>query len=383
MQQHPHHPFSIRALLALLVAAPLLMAGCDLFGGADDNTLVFGAVEGVVVANGGNFGDQNGFVTVYDPATGQAAPLEDLGAFGQSLALQGRRAYVALNTFSTGRIDILDLATGQRVGQIQDVPAPRYLAFVDDAKAYATNFVFGANGTVSVIDLTANKVSGAALEVGAFPEGIVVVEGRAFVANYGSLGDGTTLSVIDTRADRVVGSIDLGCDGPKDLLLDADRDVVVICQGKTIFNDDFTEILEQTNGQVVFVNPRAETVVGRITFERQLGSSNFTQSAYVAPEVDELYVLSGDAGRVYRIDTDAHALLGEIRVPEASRLAGLTAVAYDAAARRLYLARFAQGPGGAPDVAAAGSVVVLDRNGTFLDAFKVGPSPSHIELLRE
>ncbi len=374
---HPRH-----ALTAFLLAAPLLLFGCDLFGGEDTATFTFGAVEGVVVANGGNFGDQNGFLTVYDPATGQAAHLEDLGGFSQSLALRAGRAYVAVNTFSTGRIDLLDLASGRRTGQIQNLPAPRYLAFVDDAKAYATNFVFGANGLVSVIDLAANKVAGEALEVGASPEGIVVVDARAFVANYGTLGDGTTLSVIDTRTDRVVGAVELGCDGPKDLVVDGQDEVMVVCQGKTVFNDDFTEVLEQTNGQVVFVNPRAETVVGRIAFERQLGSSNFTQAAYAVPQIDEAYVLSGDAGLVYRIDTGAHTLAAEIAAPQDPRLTGLTAVAYDAVARRLYLARFARSGAGGPDVAAAGAVVVLDRRGAQVDRFIVGPSPSHIELLR-
>ena len=170
-----------------------------------------------------------------------------------------------LNTFSTGRIDVLDLATSQPVGQVQNLPAPRYLAFVDEEKAYATNFVFGGSGLVSVIDLTTNTVAGDPIAVGTSPEGVVVVGDRAFVANYGNTGDGTTLSVIDTSTDTALGTIDLGCDGPKDLLLDGDNEIVVVCLGKTVFNADFTEILEQTNGQVLFVNPTSETVVNRIT----------------------------------------------------------------------------------------------------------------------
>ncbi len=368
---------------AILVAVLLLFGGCDLFGGDDTDTFAFEPTTGVIVANSGNFGDQNGFLTVYDPIAARADHLPDLGAFVQSLVLRDGRAYVVVNTFTTGRIDVIDLETGQRTGQVQGLPAPRYLAFAADGKAYASNFVFGGEGTLSVINTATNTVVGAPVEVGGSPEGIVVTAGKAFVADYGNLGDGTTLAVIDAGTDRVASSVALGCDGPKDLLLDADGQVVVICQGKTVFNDDFTEVLEQSNGQVLFVDPATDAVVGRILFEHQLGSDNFTQAAYVAPEVQELYVLSGSAGRVYRIDTEANAVEAEIAVPESAGLTGLTAVAYNAGAQRLYVGRFAQGAGGGPDVAAAGGVVILGREGRLVNRFTAGPSPAHIDLLTD
>lgn len=373
---------SFRLLLGLFLFTPLLLTGCELFGG-EDNEPTLSVASGVVVANGGDFNEQNGFVTVYNPITRETANLSDLGGFSQSLALRGNRAYVVLNTFSTGRVDVLDLKTSQPVAQVQNLPAPRYLAFASDDKAYATNFVFGGNGLVSVIDLTTNTVQGNPIAVGASPEGILVVDDRAYVANYGTTGAGTTLSVLDTNTDTVAGTIDLGCDGPKDLLLDGDGEIVVVCQGKTVFNADFTEILEQTTGQVLFVNPNAETVVDRITFDRQLGSSNFTQGAYAAPDAGEVYVIAGADERVYRVDSRTNTLTAEITVPNAPQNVGLTAVAYDGASQRLYLARFARGASGGPDVAAAGAVFVYDRAGTEVDRFTVGPSPSHIALVRE
>lgn len=376
------HHFRFRPLLVFLLLFPLLLTGCELLGGEDDEPTI-APVSGVVVANGGDFNEQNGSVTVYHPTTRQATNLGDLGGFGQSLALHGDRAYVVLNTFSTGHIDVLDLETSQRVAQIQNLPAPRALAFVNEEKAYATNFVFGSDGLVSVIDLTTHTVQGDAIAVGHSPEGILVIEDRAFVANYGNTGDGTTLSVIDTDTDTVIGTIDLGCDGPKDLLVDGEDEIVVVCYGKTVFNSDFTEILEQTNGQVLFVNPRSETVVDRLLFDRQLGSSNFTQAAYAATEADEVYIIAGSDERVYRINSRTNTLASERTLPDAPQHSGLTAVAYDAAAERLYLARFARGASGGPDVAAAGAVFVYDRAGNEVDLFTVGPSPSHIELVRE
>ena len=211
----------------------------------------------------------------------------------------------------------------------------------------------------------------------------MVIGDRAFVANYGNTGDGTTLSVIDTDTDTVVSAMELGCDGPKELLVDGEDEIVVVCNGKTVFNSDYTEILEQTNGQVLFVNPNSETVVDRIAFDRQLGSSNFTQGAYAAQDADEVYVIAGDSETVYRINSHTNTLATTVAIPSAPQHVGLTAVAYDAAAERLYLARFARGASGAADVAAAGAVFVYDRSGTEIDQFPVGPSPSHIAFVRD
>lgn len=362
--------------LSVLLAA-LLLPGCELFGEDDEPTLT--GIEDVVVANGGNFGDQNGSLTFHDPATGQMTNRLDLGGFGQSVALHDGLAYVAVNTFGEGRIEVVDLASGRQIGQITGVPAPRYVAFAGE-KAYATNFVFGGNGLVSVIDLATNTVT-KTIEVGASPEGIVAVGGQLFVANYGTLGDGTTLSVIDPTTDTVAGTLTLPCDGPKDLLTDGD-DVIVICQGKTVFNADFTEIIEQTNGAVLFLDPASGSAGTRIRFGGQLGSSNFTQSAYLAPEAGVLHVLEGSANRIVRIDTRTRSLVsdGIVTLPPADGLTGLTAIAHDAVAGRLYVGRFAAGADGAPDVTAAGAVVVLDEAGAVQDRFSVGPAPSQIVL---
>jgi len=96
-----------------------------------------------------------------------------------------------------------------------------------------------------------------------------------------------------------------------------------------------------------------------------------------------LYAISSASNQTFRIDTDANALAATLTVPEAADLSALTAVAYDAAQRRLYVARLAAGPNGAPDYTAAGAVVILDRSGRQVGRFTVGPAPSHIELVQE
>lgn len=372
--------FSFPTFIFLLIGA-LALAGCDLFetGNAADEPPV---TTGVIVANSGNFSDQNGFLTVYDPATQQTRDQPNLGAFAHSLTLVDDSLFAITNTFAGGRIEVHAADSVRAVDQIVSSATPRTLAIVDAQKAYVTNADFTGNpGTVSIYDRQTGALDKAAIEVGFIPEDVAVAGGKAFVANYGSGGAGTTLSVIDPATDQVQRTIDLGCDGPNELAVDGEGELVVVCQGKTVYNDDFTEIIEQTNGQVVFVNPDTETVVERIELDQQVGSANGTQSASYAPVAEALHVIDG-TDTVLRVDTDQNALTDSLAVPDDPALTGLTAVAYDGTTQRLYLGRYAAGPSGAPDVTSAGSVVVLDRSGQLVTSFVAGPGPGHIVLRR-
>jgi hypothetical protein len=340
----------------------VLISGCSLFG--DDEEDEPPVPSTLVIANGGNFGDQNGYLTLYDPESEQTTDLQDLGAFAQAVLVRNGNAYVVLNTFTAGRIDVVDLASGQVVQQIP-VPAPRGIAFLDNDELLATNLSsFGENGpepgVVSSVRLSSEEVSDLAA-AGLYPEGVAVTGETAWIANSGSLGSGTTLSSIDTESGTE-SKVELGCDGPNEVFVDADGQVAVVCEGKVVYNDDFTQILESTNGQVVFVDPSTSTVIGRIELDFRPGSANGAQSAYYDDVSGELYVISDTDGTVARISTDRNALDAVLDVPDQEGLTGLAAVAYDGTTRQLYLARLALGPGGFPDFSASGAVAVLDRD---------------------
>ena len=376
-----HRLVSNRFVLPLILTVSLSLAGCDLVGSDDDGGPSF-RTTGVIVGNGGNFGDQNGSLTVYDPATGQAREAATFGAFLQAMRLDGDSLYVVTNTFSGGRINVFDASTLTRAHQVETPGTPRAIAPVTNDKAYVANTTFGSGEFVARYNRTTGQLREGTIPVGTLPEDVVIAGDRAYVANYGSSGVGTTLTVIDTDTDQATGTIELGCDGPNELFVDAQDEIAVVCQGKTVYNDDFTEIIEQTNGQVVFVDGRSGAIVDRIALDQQVGSANGTQSAYYAPESEELYVLGGiDA--VLRFDTAANTAAGTVPIPQNDALVGPSAVAYDGAAQQLYVARIASGPTDGPDFRAAGSVVVLNRDGSRATTFTVGPAPSHIVLQQE
>lgn len=361
----------------------MLVAGCDLLGSDDDDDEPLPQTVSVIVGNGGDFREPDGFLTFYDPETQQTSDGVGLSAFIQSMTLAGDSLYVITNASAGGRIEVFDAGSGTRTQQVVSTATPRALAMVGDEKAYVVNADYtGEPGAFSIYEAASGQLQEAVASVGMIPEGITVTDEKAFIANYGSGGAGTTLSVIDTATDQVTGTVELGCDGPNELFVDEEGELVVVCQGKTVYSEDYTEIVEQTNGQVLFLDPEAETVVDRIELDQQVGSANGTQGAYYAWLSEELYVIDG-TDTVLRFDTDANVLVDTVAVPSSTSLVGLSAVAYDAGAERLYLGRFAEGADGGPDYGAAGGVVVVNREGTVETTFTVGPSPSHIVLRRE
>lgn len=369
---------SLRRVL-ILCLLPLALAGCDLFGEDDDESVV---TTGALVANSGNFSAQDGSITVFNPEDSTTTLNEAEGiAFINSVTLRDGRLYVVDNTQAdnSGRITILDTPGLNRIGQIEntDGSPPRSLAFASDAKAYVTNQSLNSSfeaipSTVSIVNLTSGSVS-ASVSVGSGPEGIAVARDRAFVANSAS----GTLSVINTETDAVDETLDLNCAGPNEVFVDGENEVAVVCEGQG-----------DTTGEVVFVDSQNLQILDRVPLTAVVGSDNFTQSAYYSERAEELYAISGNAfgtgtGEIFRIDTDGNVLDATLQVPDDPALTGMTAVGYDAVNEALYVARLPVGDDGSASFTARGTAVILDRDGNQMGSFRTGIAPAHIDFLRD
>ena len=123
-------------------------------------------IHGVYITNQGNFSDGNASITWYDLSTRQAKQvLSNFGTIAQSITLHGNYGYIASNT--SNNVDILDLSTNMRVGQIRGVASPRYISVVDQGKAYVSEQL--DPGKVKVLDLQSLTVSDS-VDVGSRPE---------------------------------------------------------------------------------------------------------------------------------------------------------------------------------------------------------------------
>lgn len=366
---------ALPAMLCLVLA--LTVAACDL-SGSDDGV----DTPDIVVGNGGNFSDQNGSLSLVDRTAGTVAASQDLGGFVQGLERNGERLYVLINTFADGRIDVFERRDGalERVGQWTGLTAPRDVAFFEE-RAFVTGFVFGAPGSVQIVDPESGSVLGS-VPVGDVPEGILAVDTGLLVANNGSLGAGRTLSHI-READLEVTTVDVPCDGPRDLARVQNDQIVVVCTGKTVFNDDFSEVLERTTGRVLLLNATTFSVVGAADLPGQAGSANGTATLTVSEASQEVFVtLSNGSIQVASASGLAAGSLSALIVPEAADgVTGTSGVAYDADRDVLLIGRLARSGGGDfPDFTAAGELHEIARSGSIVGRWTVGPAPSAVTL---
>jgi len=105
---------------------------------------------------------------------------------------------------------------------------PWFMAVVESNRVYVTNYL--AN-IVSVVDLESGLVV-KDIPVGVGPEGILLVENTAFVANTGGYPDfaSSSVSLIDLATDEVTTTLPMPSNA-QDLALASDGRVHVVCSG--------------------------------------------------------------------------------------------------------------------------------------------------------
>ena len=346
------------AVLLAFSSLSMVMAGCDVFG-SDDGELDTQAKQ-ILITNQGNFSDENGSLSLYSlqDSTVNNNIISGFSGLPQSVTVSGSMAYVLVNTntFNGGRIDVIDLSTNTRVGQVAEIAAPRYMAFGPDNKAYVSNLF---NGTVSVVDTQDNSIS-SAIPVGSNPEGVLFTEGKIIVANYG-FGADSTLSVIDPNLDTVTQTVDLECDGPRTLAdIPGTDDFLVTCSGNTLFDSDFN-VIGRTDGQVLFVSKKDLSVTTRIdNLDSQLGASSLGLDATVG------------AGKVY-IARDQEIVVIDIASRSASSV-----ISIDSNISSILSANDKLFVGTYDDFTTAGKLHQLSKTGQVETTVNVGVAPGHL-----
>ncbi|MFB6097543.1 MAG: YncE family protein [Salinibacter sp.] len=339
------------ALFAITTVLSLSLLSCDLLGSSEEPTTTL--TTGVFVANQGQFGQGNGTVSVYAPASDSVAPsaIDGLGTIIQSIALRNDRLYIAANTGA--RIDVFDAKALTQQKQITGFSGPRYLAGTDDETAYVTDQSFSGPSFVRVVDTDAGTITDS-VEVPGSPEGITLTETHAYAA-LGAFGDTTLVAQID-RSSRTLTTIDVGC-RPRYAVADQEDEVFVLCgnTAEAVVLDGGTG----TEQSRLSLPDTAETAFG------------IGQTASFSAGAQELYIAT-DTG-ILRVDTEQNALTTTLDVQNAGSIG---AILYDATRQELYVARI-------PSFTERGSVTIHDRDGTRTGSFQVGVAPVYLAVRRE
>ena len=286
--------------IGMFALAITVLASCKK-DNIDDIYVAGNYEDGYFVTNEGNFGTGNGsisFVDEYGAVENDVFASINSFALGdvvQSMNIINDNAYILVN--GSSKIEVASVDSMYSVATI-DAVSPRYIAKVNDNKAYVTDW--GING-VQVIDLLTNTIS-STIDCGTGPEGITVANGFAYVCNVGGWGLDNTVSVINTTTDAVETTLTVG-DKPNSVVVDANGAVWVLSGGYTEWNEDYTEILSQTSGSLVkIINNIIE-----LSIDFPIGNS--PQNLLVNDAGTTLYYSDGSWSKaVYAFDVNDTAL---------------------------------------------------------------------------
>lgn len=261
-----------------------------------------GFAKGVFISCEGGFNANNGSVSWYD--TDSAVMINYLfetingrpaGDVVQSFSTAGDYGVIVAN--NSQKIEIVDLVTFESVHTITGFSYPRYFAYAGNNTGYLSNGSFG--GQVYKINLEQGVVTDS-VEVGMGPEQMVVSGNYLYVANSGGWAYDNTVSVIDTGTGQVAETIEVG-DIPVALVEDGEDKIWVLCRGRVVYNETWTEIIEETDSRLVRIDP-GELKVDKQVIIGQKGDGFNPSWLSINPQGNMLYF--GESGGLFRMGTD-------------------------------------------------------------------------------
>jgi len=262
--------------------------------------------------------------------------------------------------YTTSTIPVADLPTRVAIDQ------STHTAYVTNPK-YAPQGTLSPNGTVSVVDLTTNRVTHT-IEVGPLPSGVAVdeVNHRVYVANQGTQGIigpliGNTVSVIDTTTNAVASTVAFKS-SPGAVAVDRRTHRVYVTTRSGIASE---------NG-VLIIDPTTLQVSATIPIERTEGIAldEATDTAYVTASGFGTCFCQGALWAINLTSEQASSILVG-PVP--------SGVAVDQDAHRVYVADTGSTGGNGRHVGSGVSVVDTITN-KVIDTISVGDSPIGVAI---
>lgn len=310
--------------------------------------------NGVLVLNEGLFEQNNASLSFYSYAEGksyqlafQAVNSRGLGDTAndfETYSLNGK-AYVIIAVDVSSQVEIIERYTLKSVAQIplfdgENAREPRRVS-VYGTFAYVCNY----DGTVAVIDLVTYEVV-KLIEVGANPDGMVIIDDRLYVANSGGLNYPVydeTMSVIDLATNTVVSTFTtrINC---AEMEVDLENDIYLISSG------NYGDI----NRALLRVNTTSNSVEEII--ERPM--SSITQHG------KWLYFYDSDQKGIYRLNT-ATETFDPTKYIDCSEINTFYGLHIDPVLNRFYITD-------ANSYVNSSTIYVYNKDGVFVQEIKAG-----------
>jgi YVTN family beta-propeller protein len=292
--------FSILLFTALLVGN--FFISCDNVDEPKNEPITEDTIKGeysngVFITNEGSFGNSNGSLSFYKydndsvyNAIFELVNSRPLGDVVQSATVSGDMVYIVVN--NSNKVEVANRNTMLEAGVIEGLISPRYMV----AKSNKGFISCWGDNSVKVVDLTTLAVTKTVGTNGSGPEKMLISNNKLYVINSGGWGMDSTIAVINTTTDELIKNIQVPYN-PRDLVIDKQGYIWVLCYGKEIYNSDFTAIIEQTPSKIYKIDPSTDEIMA----SGDLFAEQHPSSLEIDNDGSTLYVGGGFSfGGVYK-----------------------------------------------------------------------------------
>ncbi|MFI5221420.1 MAG: YncE family protein [Bacteroidia bacterium] len=211
----------------------LLLYSCEKALDTVRNPAIVPSLQGgIFIINEGGFNNGNASLSFYD-FTSQTVSDDvffsvnnrHLGDVFQSVSIGNGSAYLVMN--NSKKIEVIDASTFQLKATITGFNSPRYLTFINSAKAYVSDLY---DNSISVVDLQTNSIS-KKIPCLAGTEQMLLVNQKIFVTNTKQ----NSVYVFDPVLDILTDSIPVSF-GSNSLVMDKNNKLWILCSGDKASN---------------------------------------------------------------------------------------------------------------------------------------------------
>jgi YVTN family beta-propeller protein len=259
-----------------------------------------GYATGVFISCEGSFNASNGSVSWYNADSNKI--INNLferingrppGDVIHSFALAGDYGVIVAN--NSGKIEVVNLATFESAVTVTGFSYPRFFLYSGNGTGYVSNG--NIDGQVLKIDLPTGSITNT-ITVGMGPEQMAISGNYLFVANSGGWSYDNSVSVVDIRTDEVVETIMVG-DIPVAVVPDSEKNIWVLCRGKVVYDENWIEIIEESDSKLVRINSQTMSADREIIIG-QKGDYFNPSWLSVSPDGNTLYY--GEAQGLYAMN---------------------------------------------------------------------------------
>lgn len=274
---------------------------------------------------------------------------EKVGDILQSMNVFNGKAYLVVN--NSAWIDVVDIESFEKLGEIRGFVSPRFFLPVSKDKAYVTDLY---SGFIYVVDLNQNKVY-KKIYSGKWTEKMTLSGNKLFVSCpwVYSKPVSKKILVLNTDTDEIVDSLNTGIN-PSSIGIDKNGFLWTLNNGNKLKN---------IPGSLYKINIETKFVVDSFSFENTLNIFNSALS--FSEERDSVFVLYND---VYAFSTEGSVVPQKIISQEGRNLYGMD---LDSKKELIFLTD-------AQNFAEKGKVYVYTKKGELIKTLKTGFLPNSV-----